>query len=101
MWERSGRFWTTSTSTSLAPYEAFKPSEARRIARRLELRHTPKHGSWLNIAEIELSIFGKQCLKRPIGDEQTLRREIEALERERNDAAAVIQWRFTTRDARA
>ena len=82
-------------------YEAFEPSEARRIARRLELHYTPKHGSWLNMAEIELSIFSKHALRRRIGDEQTLRREIAALERERNDAKAVIDWRFTTGDARA
>ena len=81
-------------------YEAFEPSEARRVARRLELHHTPKHGSWLNMAEIELSIFSKQCLRRRIGDEQTLRREIGSLERERNDSKAVIDWRFTTEDAR-
>ena len=81
-------------------YEAFEPSEARRVARRPELHHTPKHGSWLNMAEIELSIFSKQCLRRRIGDEQTLRREIGSLERERNDSKAVIDWRFTTEDAR-
>ena len=81
-------------------YEAFEPSEARRIARRLELHHTPKHGSWLNMAEIELSIFGKQCLSRRIGDEQTLRWEIDALERGSNEVGAVIDWRFTTEDAR-
>ena len=81
-------------------YEAFEPSEARRIARRLELHHTPKHGSWLNMAEIELGIFSKQCLRRRIGDEQTLRREIGSLERERNDSKAFIDWRFTTEDAR-
>ena len=81
-------------------YEAFELSEARRVARRLELHHTPKHGSWLNMAEIELSIFSKQCLRRRIGDEQTLRREIGSLERERNDSKAVIDWHFTTEDAR-
>ena len=81
-------------------YEAFEPSEARRIARRLELHHTPKHGSWLNMAEIELSIFSRQCLRRRIEDEQTLRREIGALERERNEAGALIDWRFTSEDAR-
>ena len=81
-------------------YEAFEPSEARRIARRLELHYTPKHGSWLNMAEIELSVFGKQRLKGRIGNEQTLRRQVEALERERNDAGAIIDWRFTTQDAR-
>lgn len=81
-------------------YEAFEPSEARRIPRRLELHYTPKHGSWLNMAEIELSVLGKQCLKGRIGDEQTLRRQVETLERERNDAGAIIDWRFTTQDAR-
>ena len=82
-------------------YEAFEPSEARRIARRLELHYTPKHGSWLNMAEIELSVFSRQCLRRRIGDEETLRREIAALERERNDAKAIIDWHFNTQDARA
>ena len=81
-------------------YEAFEPTEARRIARRLELHYTPKHGSWLNMAEIELSVFSRQCLKRRIGDEKTLRRQIEALEHERNEAGATIHWRFTTQDAR-
>ena len=81
-------------------YEAFEPSEARRIARRLELRYTPKHGSWLNMAEIELSVFSRQCLKGRIGDEETLRRQIATLERERNEAVASIDWRFTTQDAR-
>ena len=65
-------------------YEAFEPSEARRIAKRLELHYTPKHGSWLNMAEIELSVFSKQALRGRIGDEATLRRQIDALEAERN-----------------
>ena len=82
-------------------YEAFEPSEARRIAKRLELRYTPKHGSWLNMAEIELSVFSRQCLKGRIGDEETLRRQIAALECDRNEAVASIDWRFTTQDARA
>ena len=82
-------------------YEAFEPSEARRIAKRLELHHTPNHGSWLNMAEIELSVFSRQCLKRRIGDEALLRREVAALERERNEAAAIIDWRFSTQDARS
>ena len=77
-------------------YEAFAPSEARRIAKRLELHHTPNHGSWLNMAEIEFSVFSKQCLNRRVGDEALLRREIAALERERNEAAAIIDWRFST-----
>ena len=81
-------------------YEAYEPVEARRIARRLEFHHTPKHGSWLNMAEIELSVFSKQCLRGRIGDEQTLRRHIEALERERNEAGVTIDWRFSSQDAR-
>ena len=82
-------------------YEAFAPSEARRIAKRLELHHTPNHGSWLNMAEIELSVFSRQCLNRRIGDEALLKREVAALERERNDAGTIIDWRFSTRDARS
>ena len=81
-------------------YDAFEPADARRIAKRLELHYTPVHGSWLNMAEIELSVFSNQCLNRRIGNEVTLRREVDALERERNDAAAVIDWRFSTEDAR-
>ena len=81
-------------------YEAFGASEARRIAKRLELHHTPTHGSWLNMAEIELSVFSRQCLNRQVGDEVLLRQEVAALERERNDAGAVIDWRFSTQDAR-
>ncbi len=81
-------------------YERFAPVEARRILRKLEFHYTPKHGSWLNIAEIELSIFSRQCLDRRIGDEETLKREIKKLEDERNAACAKIEWRFTTADAR-
>ena len=82
-------------------YEAFEPSEARRIAKRLELHHTPNHGSWLNMAEIELSVFSRACLNRRISAEPELRREVAALERERNEAAASIDWRFSTQDARS
>ena len=82
-------------------YEAFGASEARRIAKRLEFHHTPVHGSWLNMAEIELSVFSRQCLNRRTGDEVLLRQEAAALERERNDAGAVIHWRFSTQDARS
>ena len=82
-------------------YQAFAPSEARRIAKRLELHHTPNHGSWLNLAEIEFSVFSRQCLNRRVGDEALLRREVAALERERNEAAASIDWRFSTQDARS
>ena len=80
-------------------YEAFEPAEARRIAKRLEFHHTPKHGSWLNMAEIELSVFSKQALRGRVADEMELRRQVGVLETERNEAAATINWRFTTLDA--
>jgi len=80
--------------------ETFAPAEARRILKKLEFHYTPKHGSWLNIAEIELSVVSRQCLDRRIGDEETLKREIKKLEDERNAASAKIEWRFTTEDAR-
>ena len=83
-------------------YEAFEPSEARRIAKGLEFHYTPIHGSWLNMAEIEFSVFSRQCLnRRRVGDEALLRRELTALESERNGAGAVIDWRFSTQDARS
>jgi hypothetical protein len=81
-------------------YETFAPAEARRILRKLEFHYTPKHGSWLNMAEIELGIFSRQCLDRRIGDEATLKREIQKLEEARNAVSAKIEWRFTTEDAR-
>jgi len=81
-------------------YEAFAPEEARRILSRLELHYTPKHGSWLNMAEIELSILGRQCLSRRIPDQQTLRHEVTAWEKARNAKSSSIDWRFTTDDAR-
>lgn len=81
-------------------YEAFEPLEARRIAKKLEFHHTPKHGSWLNMAEIELSVLQRQCLDRRIADEETLKREIKAYEDRRNQAKATIDWRFSITDAR-
>ena len=81
-------------------YETFEPKEARRVIQRLEFHYTPKHGSWLNMAEIEFGVFSNQCLNRRIEDEETLKREIAALETERNQAAATINWRFSTNDAR-
>jgi len=80
--------------------EAFEPAEARRIARKLELHDTPKHGSWLNMAEIELSVLQQQCLDRRIPDEDTLKHEIAAWEHQRNAAQATIDWRFSVTDAR-
>ena len=81
-------------------YEAFPPEQARRIAERLEIHHTPKHGSWLNMAEIELSVLAGQCLDRRIGDSAELRREVAAWEAERNERQVGVNWRFTTADAR-
>lgn len=81
-------------------YEAFAPEEARRIVKKLEFHYTPKHGSWLNMAEIELSVLQRQCLNRRIPDEETLRRELAAWEQQRNEAKAMIDWRFSITDAR-
>jgi hypothetical protein len=81
-------------------YERFAPAEARRIARKLEWHYTPEHGSWLNIAECELSVLARQCLARRIADIQTLEREVAAWEDKRNQAQVTIDWRFTTADAR-
>ncbi len=81
-------------------YEAFPPAEARRLARRLEIHFTPKHGSWLNIAENELSALTRQCLSRRIGAFQTLTREVAAWEKPRNQDRVHIHWRFTIDQAR-
>jgi hypothetical protein len=81
-------------------YEAFEPVEARQLARRLELHYTPKHGSWLNIAEIELSVLTTQCLDQRIADLETLRHETKAWEHERNAQQTGVDWQFTTEDAR-
>ena len=81
-------------------YDAFEPVEARRIAKRLEFHYTPVHGSWLNMAEIELSVFSRSCLRQRVPDETDLRRHVHALEEERNKARASIDWRFSIQDAR-
>ena len=81
-------------------YETFPPAEARRIAKRLEFHHTPKHGSWLNMAEIEFSVLARACLKGRNPDEWALKRNISACEAERNAMGATINWRFTAKDAR-
>ena len=80
--------------------EAFPPAEAKRLADRLAIHHTPQHGSWLNLAEIELGILQRQCLDRRLGDQPTLTREVAAWVARRNAAAQAIDWRFTTADAR-
>jgi len=81
-------------------YETFAPAEAHRIRQKLEFHYTPKHGSWLNMAEIELSVLARQCLHRRIAAEATLKRELAAVEATRNAAQATILWQFTTADAR-
>ena len=81
-------------------YQTFPAEEARRIAKRLELHYTPKHGSWLNMAEIEFSVFSRGCLRKRIPDEESLCREVQALEQERNQAQVHINWRFGILDAR-
>ncbi|HYV69288.1 MAG TPA: IS630 family transposase [Pseudolabrys sp.] len=81
-------------------YERFTPDEARRIARKIEWHYTPEHGSWLNIAECELSVLERQCLARRLSDIDTLKREVAAWEQKRNQAQVTIDWRFTTADAR-
>ncbi len=81
-------------------YETFPAAEARRIAKRLEFHYTPKHGSWLNMAEIEFSVLSRCCLKQRLPGEEALGREVQALVRERNAARVGINWRFKTQDAR-
>jgi hypothetical protein len=89
-----------NTHTPASLYEAFPPAEAKRLAGKLEIHHTPRHGSWLNMAEIELGMLAEQCLDRRLPDQATLTREVAAWEDARNAAARGIDWRFTTADAR-
>ena len=81
-------------------YEAFDPAEARRLAERIEWHYPPKHGSWLNLAEVELSVLARQCLDRRIPDRETLAGEVAAWEAKRNAAGVTANWQFTTADAR-
>jgi hypothetical protein len=81
-------------------YEAFEPEQARALVKRLEIHYTPKHGSWLNIAEVELSALSGQCLNRRIPDMDTLRHETQAWEQKRNARQKGVDWQFTARDAR-
>jgi len=89
-----------NTHKPAALYEAFPPAEARRLIEKLEIHYTPKHGSWLDMAETELSILTKQCLDRRIPDATTLVREVAAWESQRNTSKAKIDWQFTTDQAR-
>ena len=89
-----------STHTPAARSEAFGPAEARRLAERFEWHDTPRHGSWRNVAEMELSVLARQCLDRRIPDLAALRAEVAAWERDRNAAVVRVEWQFTTADAR-
>jgi transposase len=89
-----------NTHTLASLYEAFSPAEARRLMERLEMHYTPKHGSWLNMAETELSVLAKQCLDRRIPNPHPLTQEVAAWEGQRNTAKCRVEWRFTTQDAR-
>jgi hypothetical protein len=89
-----------NTHKPAALYEAFPPQEARRILQRLDFHYTPKHGSWLNMAEIELNVLNGQCLDRRIGDKTTLINEVAAWNIDRNQHATSVNWQFTTQDAR-
>ncbi len=89
-----------NTHTKASLYEAFEPKEAKRIADKLEMHYTPKHGSWLNVAECELSILSRQCLDRRIADIRTLRAEVEAWQQERDGELRPVHWQFAVQDAR-
>lgn len=89
-----------NTHTIGALYEVFEPSEARRIAKKLEIHHTPKHGSWLNMVECELSVLARQCLARRIPNIETLEKEVSTWEFNRNSEQVCVNWRFRIEDAR-
>ena len=89
-----------NTHNIVSLYEAFPAPEARRLARRLEIHHTPRNGSWLNVAEIELSVLSQQCLDRRIPSAKKLAEELTAWEAERNQSASKVSWQFSTSDAR-
>ena len=89
-----------NTHTGASLYETFPPHEARRLLERLEIHYTPKHGSWLNIAEIELRVLSGQCLNRRIPDKQTLKNEVTQWQNQRNSRQAKVDWHFSTDNAR-
>lgn len=89
-----------NTHTPAAFYLVFDPDEARRLVQRFEFHFTPKHGSWLNMAEIELSALSRQCLKQRISDQENLKYEVQAWMNERNSKVVKVDWRFSTADAR-
>lgn len=89
-----------NTHKKASLYEAFEPAEAKRLADKLEIHYTPKHGSWLNMAEIEMSVLSRQCLPRYIATKQRMITEVSAWQRKRNETDVTVDWRFTTTDAR-
>jgi transposase len=89
-----------NTHTMWSLYQTYEPEEARRIVDKIEWHFTPEHGSWLNMAELELSVLERQCLNRRIPDEESLEKECDAWSMERNSAQVKIEWQFTTKDAR-
>ncbi len=89
-----------NTHVKASLYKAFEPEEAKRILDKLEFHYTPKHGSWLNMAEIEFSVLNHQCLDRRLPDQDTLKLEIAAWSEQRNQKSHSVNWRFTTADAR-
>lgn len=89
-----------NTHSPASFYETFEPEEARRLTNRFEFHYTPKHGSWLNMAEIELGVLIRQCLSRRIADKVTLQREVNAWQKDRNAKIVKVDWRFTPADAR-
>ena len=89
-----------NTHTGASLYKAFDPQEARRILGKLDIHYTPKHGSWLNMAEIEFSILSRQCLDRRIPDSETLKQEVDMWAEQRNAHPKPMEWRFTIQDAR-
>ena len=89
-----------NTHSPISFYETFPPEEARRLIERFEFHYTPKHGSWLNMAEIEFSVLARQCLNRRVPNTECLNREVHVWAKYRNEKSASINWRFTTEDAR-
>ena len=89
-----------NTHSPASLYEAFDPEKARRLSEKLEIHYTPKHGSWLNMAEIELSVLSRQCLDRRVPNFETLEAEVAAWQERRDTAGGQIEWRFSTEDAR-
>jgi hypothetical protein len=89
-----------NTHSPASLYAAFPPAEAHRLTAKVEIHHTPKHGSWLNMAELELSVLQRQCLKQRVADRAAMEREVTAWARRRNEQIKRITWQFTTADAR-